>query len=237
MTRLKLFGIMMVAAFAILTSVAAAEEKTKMLPESGVTSTGKQVGGVKLIQKGGTEVECKSGKGSSTIEAANLGKYTTTFEECTSSGGKCTGEGEATGVILTSGAYGFWLALETLNGFEHTLVGALVQLPSQTKFSCVILGISVSVVVLAGCTAALATPLNTLTSTTSDTFAQIANGEELITKVLPPNSTSEILCTMLSNKAGGTFELSSLVGKAENSNFKKGAESVTTLLMNPEAHE
>jgi len=243
MTRIKLFGVVMVAVFAIfalVTSVAAAEEKTKMLPESGVTFKGVQVGEGKLVQKSGEEVKCKKGKGSGTIESANLGKYETLFEECTSLGGSiCTGEGDASGTILNHGTYHFWLALETLNGVEHTLVGALVNLPEETKFGCTLLGITVKITVLKGCVAALATKLNTLVSTTTDTFAQVAGkpGIQLIINVLPQEKTTEIECILLSQKGTGAFEQSSLVGVAENSTFKKGETAVTVLLMNPEAKE
>jgi hypothetical protein len=242
MTRIKLFGVVMIAAFAIfalVTSVAAAEEKTKMLPESGVTFTAKQVGEGKLVMKSGEEVKCKEGKGSGTIESANLGKYETLFEKCTSTGGSiCTGEGDATGTILNKGTYHFWLALEELNKVANTLVGALVNLPEETKFGCTLLGVTVKVTVLKGCVAALATKLNTLVSTTTDTFAQVSAGVELITKVLPQEKTTEIECILLSQKGTGAFEQSSLVGVAENKAFENSKkELITVLLMNPEAKE
>jgi hypothetical protein len=237
MSRIRLLGVCLIAVFAfsaIVASAAMAEEKTKMLPEAGVKFTSKGKEG-KLVTLGAKEVKCKKLTGKGTIESANLGKYETLFEECESSGGKCTGTGLTTGDILNAGTYHFWLALETLNGTANTLVGALVFLPTEIHFTCVVLGLNVLVLVK-GCIAALATPLNTLASLTKDTFAQ-TGGDPLITKVLPAGSTTEETCTLLSALSEGTFESSGLTGLAENETFKSGESAVTVLLMNPEAKE
>ena len=238
MTPTKLLTILPLAltTLALTTSTAAAEEKTKMLPESGVTYTFTQGPG-KMVQQGGSSIDCKKGKGAGTIESANLGKYEILFEECTSTGGSiCTGTGDATGTLLTKGIYHFWLALETLNGVAKTLVGALVYLPEEGTGGCTLLGVTVPITVK-GCEAALATPLNRLVSTTKDTFEQASNGVQLIINVLPQEKTTEIECILLSKKGTGPFEQTSLVGVNNNSTFKKGAETVTILLMNPEAKE
>jgi hypothetical protein len=243
MSRIKFLGVALVAVFAfaaLAATSALAEEKTKMLPESGVTFTGKQEGVGKLVQAGGETIECKKGKGTGTIESANLGKFTTDFEECKlatgiGKGSTCTGAGEASGVILAKGPYHFWLALETLSGKEHTLVGALVELAEPVHFTCVVFGLN-QLVVVEGCTAALAKPLNTLSATTEDVFAQ-SNGVQLITQVLPQEKTSEITCQQLSSLNGGTFKNSALEGTAKNEKFISGGKEITVLLMNPEAKE
>jgi hypothetical protein len=238
MSRIKLLGVSLVAVFALFALTAASamavEEKTKMLPETGVTFTGKQTAEVgKLVQSGSEKVvECKKGKGTGTIESANLGKYTTTFEECSSSGAPCTGLGDAAKTIKNEGTYHFWLALETLNGTANTLVGALVFLPIEKHFTCELLGIKVLILVK-GCVAALATSLNTLVATTKDIFRQRAIGVELITEVLPEGTTKEIECKLLSEENSTGFKQSSIVGEAENEKFKKGETVPTILLMNP----
>jgi hypothetical protein len=238
MTRIRLLGVSLMAVFAIFALTAsmasAEEEKTKMLPAAGVSFTSKQVGEGVLEQKEGTfTVKCKKGKGSGTIETANLGKYTTLFEECKdSAGGKCTGASDAVETILNKGLFHFWLALELLNG-KNTLVGALAFLPEELHFTCVDLGVNVLVLVN-GCVAALATPLNELTTVTKDVFAQ-TGGVQLIIKVLPAGSTVEEECKLLSAVGAGAFKQSGLKGEAENENFKVGETKPTILLMNPAA--
>jgi hypothetical protein len=246
MTRIKLIGLSLVAVIALLaltaTSASAAEEKTKMLPESGVTFTSKSGEGKLTILGLATSVICKKDKGSGTIESANLGKYETIFEECHSNGSttnNCKGATDTTaGIILSKGTYHFWLALETLNGVPNTLVGALVFLPEEIHFTCVIAGLN-NLFLVKGCLAALATKLNTLVSTTTDTFALAGGvaGDQLITEVLPQGAEKEIECVLLTSVNGGAFTMSALENVAENETFKKGAETVTVLLMNPESHE
>jgi hypothetical protein len=245
MTRIKLIGLSLIAVIALLAltaaSASAAEEKTKMLPESGVSFTGKGGKGKLSIVGLPTTVNCEKGKGKGTIESANLGKYETDFEECHFNGvatEPCTGAGEATAVILNKGTFHFWLALETLNGVAKTLVGALVFLPEELHFTCVVAGLN-QLFLVKGCVAALSTLLNTLVSTTTDTFALAGGvaGNQLITEVLPQEKTTEIECILLTSVNGGAFTTSALEGKAENETFKKGAETVTVLLMNPEGKE
>jgi hypothetical protein len=240
MSRIRLLGVCLIAVFAfsaIVATAAMAEEKTKMLPESGVKFISKGGKGELTTLGGVLSVKCEKLTGKNgTIESANLGKYETLFEECTSSGGKCTGVGLTTGDILNAGTYHFWLALETLNGTANTLVGALVFLPEELHFTCVVIGTNVLVLVK-GCIAALATPLNALASVTKDTFAVTGAGDPLITKVLPAGSTAEIECLLLSSKSEGTFEMSGLTVVAENEKFESGGTALTVLLMNPEAKE
>jgi hypothetical protein len=83
----------------------------------------------------------------------------------------------------------------------------------------------------------VARPLNTLTATTEDVFAQ-SNGVQLITQVLPQEKTSEITCQQLASLNGGTFKNSALEGTIKNEKFQNAKkESITVLLMNPEAKE
>jgi hypothetical protein len=239
MSRTKLFGVCVVGVlvlFALTASVAAAEEKTKMLPESGVSFTSK--GGAGSFNQVGAifNLKCKKGKGTGSIESANLGQYKTDLEECTDSlGGTCSGAGEASGVILNNGTYHFWLAKESLGGV-NTLVGALVLLPEELHFTCVDAGIN-NLVLMKGCDAALATPLNTLASITKDVFAESSTGVQLITKVLPAGSTTETECVLLTEKNAEGFKQSSLNYATENEKFKSGEAAITVLLMNPEAKE
>jgi hypothetical protein len=239
MSRTRFFGVCVVGVlvlFALTASVAAAEEKTKMLPESGVSFTSKGKEGA-LNQVGSIfNVKCKKGKGSGTITSANLGAYKADFEECKDSlGGTCTGAGEASGIILNEGEYHFWLAKESLGGV-NTLVGALAFLPKEAHFTCVDAGIN-NLVLVKGCVAALATPLNTLASITTDVYAESSTGVQLITKVLPANSTTETECVLLSEKNAEGFKQSSLNTTVENEGFKSGTTAITVLLMNPEAKE
>jgi hypothetical protein len=242
MVRMKLLGVSLIAALSLVALTAAsasAEEKTKMLPEAGVVFTSTS-GEARLSILGSTsEIICKKDKGKDTIDSANLGKFEIDFEECKFGTATCTGAAEAAGVILVKGVYHFWLALETLNGVANTLVGALVLLLEELHLTCVVVGLN-TLFLIKGSVAALATPLNTLTTTTKDTFALAGGvaGDQLITQVLPQESTKEIECVLLTSVNGGAFTMSALSGGTEeNGHFKKGETEVTVLLMNPEAHE
>jgi hypothetical protein len=75
MTRIKPLILSLATALALTAlaaTSAAAEEKTKMLPESGVsfTSTG---GAMTLETKGGSRLACAKTKDTGTIDSANLG--------------------------------------------------------------------------------------------------------------------------------------------------------------------
>jgi hypothetical protein len=240
MTRIRgliigLIGVMVLCALSA-GSANAAEEKTKMLPQSSLTFTIKSGASTLSILGLSTSVLCKKDKGSGTVDSANLGKFTLDFEECTTGTTICTGTGEANGVLLLKGTYHFWLALETLNGVANTLVGALVYLPEEYHYTCVVAGLN-QLYLLKGCVASLATPLNTLTAVTRDTFATTAAGDQLITQVLPQEATQLIECVLLTSINGGAFTMSALENVEENEKFKMGETSVTILLMNPEAHE
>jgi hypothetical protein len=242
MTRIKFLGPSLIAVLALFalasTSASAAEEKTKMLPESGVTFTTKggeaSLGILGLTNK----IVCKKEKGTGTIESANLGKFAMDFEECRLGTEACTGFNEVGGVILLKGTFHFWLAFETLNGVAETLVGALVFLLEQVHYTCVVAGLN-WLFLVKGCIAALATPLNTLASVTKVTFAASGGvaGDPLITRVLPQELLNNIECILLVSINEQPFTMSAWEGVLETEKFKKGAEATTILLMNPEAHE
>jgi hypothetical protein len=246
MTRIKYVGISVIAVMALISSAtasaSAAEEKTKMLPESGITFTSKAGKGKLSILGLTTAVNCEKGKGSGTVESANLGRGEGTAEECHFNGvatNPCTGAGDATGVILSKGTFHFWLALETLNGVAKTLVAAFVSLPEETHFTCVVAGLN-QLFLAKGCDAALATPLNTLSSTVKATLALASGvaGDQLITEVLPQEKTTEIECVGLVSVNGGAFTMAAGEGVAEFEKFLNASkETVTALLMNPEGKE
>jgi hypothetical protein len=246
MTRIKYVGVGVIAAMAVIllvvSSASAAEEKTKMLPESGITFVSKAGKGKLSILGLTTAVNCEKGKGSGTVESANLGKGQGAAEECHFNGvatNPCTGAGDASGVILSSGTFHFWLALETLNGVANTLVGAFVSLPEETHFTCVVAGLN-QLFLAKGCDAALATPLNTLAATVKATLALAGGvaGDQLITKVLPQEATSAIECVGLVSVNGGAFTMAAGEGVAEFEKFLNASkEAVTALLMNPEGKE
>jgi hypothetical protein len=237
MKRIKLLGVSLIAVVAVLAltaSSAMAEEKTKMLPESGVSFTSTSGPGT-LETKGGSKVTCTKDKDTGTIDSANLGKFTVDFEGCKLGTEECTGVNEAKEVILMKGVYHFWLALELKTGeTKESLVGALVFLIEEFHFTCKVGGIFNALVLVLGCVAALAEPLNTLAEITKDVFKQ-SKGVQLIILVLPQEAKEEIKCILLSSVNGGAFEQSGAEGTDENKAFKVGEKPVTVLLMNPEA--
>jgi hypothetical protein len=239
MKRIRLLGMMLVAIFAfsaVIASVAAAEEKTKVLPEataaSPLTSTGKGGAGVLLTVRG-REVTCESGTGSGAFTSANLGTFHTTFIGCkTKADGatlRCTGTEDREGQILLLGTVHYWLAL-----LSARLVAALVFLFVQFHFTCTILTIK-ELVLVRGCAAALAEPTEKLTALTKDVFTEASSGVSDITEVLPQEARAEIRCiteTKVGEAEGDEFEQSSERGTAENERFEKEKRSVEVLLMN-----
>lgn len=238
MTRIKLLGVSLVAVIALAGFAAAfanaAEEKTKMLPEAGVSFTSTSKAGT-LETVGKAKVTCTSDTDTGTIESANLGTFHVDFKGCKLGSNACNSVGDEKEVILFLGKFHFWLALETLNGTANTLVGALVFLVETFHFTCTVLGVN-ALQVVEGCVAALATPLNTLTLTTKDIFKQ-TSGVQLIIKVLPQEATSEISCELKTSIDEGAKEQSAIETEDESSAFTKEGKAITVLLMNPEAKE
>jgi hypothetical protein len=131
--------------------------------------------------------------------------------------------------------YHFWLALELKTGeTKESLVGALALLVEEFHYTCRVGGVFNELILVLGCVAALAEPLNKLTEVTKDILSQ-SKGVQLITLVLPQEAKEGIKCTLLASVNGGTFEQMGLEGTDENKEFTKEGVPVTVLLMNPEA--
>ncbi len=172
---------------------------------------------------------CKKNSGTASMTSDNLGAFTTLFTECKGPlSTTCTGTGDPSGLIALSGTAHFWLAL-----LGTTLVGALAFLIKEFKFTCKTTGISEEVTVANGCQAALASPVNKLTTSTEDIFKQ-SSGHPDITLVLPQEATKEIACTLESKIGSGALEGSAQEGTNTNSAFKQKEKAVEVLLMNPE---
>jgi hypothetical protein len=235
MRHIKLLGtalMMFFALSALATATASAEEPTKILPEPTVaaplTFTSTSTAGL-LLTLGGKKVECTKDTGSGEFTTPNLGKYKVLFEGCKGEfGTTCTGVGDKSGTILQEGALHYVLAL--LSGI---LVAALVGLPKEFHFTCEVIGLKILVLVL-GCIAALAEPLETLAKTTKDIFefSAVNSGDPDIQKILMEEAKEEIACVLSSSINGGEFESSALKGTATNEGFKKGGKAVEVLLMN-----
>ncbi len=216
-------------------------EPTKVLPLPSTTSPlslkGKGGKGVLLTVgkegKEGSEVKCEKTAGTGSFTSANLGEFTTTFEGCKAKvpiigTAPCTGEGDEKEKILLKGEVHYWLAL--LSG---KLVAALVFLFKELHFTCEALG-QKQLILVKGCAAALAEPVETLTKTTKDVFKEEKSGVSDIREVLPQETTKEIKCITETNVNAGGFIESAQTGTIENEEFKQGGKAVEVLLMNKE---
>jgi hypothetical protein len=219
--------------FAVATSTAAAEEKTKVLPEPTAVNpitnlaAGKEA---KLENTDGSTVKCKSQSGKASLTSANHGTYTTLFEGCTSIlGTTCTGTGDTTGTVANHGEVHFLLALN----IEPKLVGASVFLVEKFEFECKTTGIAFKVSV-EGCIAAKAGSLNKLITTGEIRFEGTAAGKPNIPSILTVEAKTETACVLLSNIDSSGDLGSDIVGNVTNSTFKQSEKAVEVLLMNPE---
>ncbi len=156
MNRIKLLGLAIMAILAlsvVAVATAAAEEKTKVLPEptAALPLTNTTTGGESsLVTVSGSKITCKKNSGTASMTSDNLGSFTTLFTECKGPlSTTCTGTGDPSGLIALSGTVHFWLAL-----LGTTLVGALAFLIKEFKFTCTTTGISEEVTVASGCQAA-----------------------------------------------------------------------------------
>jgi hypothetical protein len=100
---------------------------------SNKTFTTKTTGTSILENSAGTKVECTAGKGSGGFETDTLGTFQITFENCSSSGVKCTTEGDSTGLILSEGSLHF---VYSALGTGESLGVAILFLPKETDFTC-----------------------------------------------------------------------------------------------------
>jgi hypothetical protein len=227
--------LVLLALFAVATSTAAAEEKTKVLPEATaakpITSVAK--GGEAILETtSGSTIKCKSQSGTGSLTSANHGTYTTLFTECKSIlGTTCTGSGDPAGLIANHGEGHFLLALNT----ESKLVGAFVALIEKFEFTCTATGISFPVTA-EGCIAGKvpSADLNKLIKAGEVDSEGTAKGKPNITKILTVEAKTETACELKANidKAGN--EASDIVGTVTSSEFKQSEKAVEVLLMNPE---
>jgi len=127
---------------ALISATASAVEPAQVLPTTEeVKFTGANKPGT-LSALGGTQVACASGTTESSLAAgAKLGPFHIDFKECKepSTGAKCTGLGEATGVILVLGEA--HLVVDTQS---PSLGAGLLFLVNTVHFSCSIILIEVS---------------------------------------------------------------------------------------------
>jgi hypothetical protein len=238
MKRVRLLGVALMAVFmfsAVAATVSSAAEPTKVLPEPTVanplTSTDKSgLGTLRTI--GGKTVICEKDTSTASFTSPNLGTFHVHFEGCSTPvlGAKvpCTGTEDSKGSILLLGTVHYWLAL-----LSEKLVGALVFLYEQFHFTCEALGVK-QLVLVRGCAAALAEPLEKLTKITKDVFAEEKkeSGKPDIRFVLPEESSKELECITETNVNETKFEESAAAGTAENEKFEQGKAAVEVLLMN-----
>jgi hypothetical protein len=223
------------ALFAVATSTAAAEEKTKVLPEATaakpITSVAKGTEAI-LETTNGSTIKCKSQSGTGSLTSANHGTYTTLFTECKSIlSTTCTGSGDPSGLIANHGEGYFLLALNT----EGKLVGAFAALIAKFEFTCTATGISFPVTA-EGCIAGKvpSADLNKLISAGEVDSEGTSKGKPNIALILLPEATKESECVLLTNIDSAGSEGTDIVGKVTSGTFKQSEKAVEVLLMNPE---
>jgi hypothetical protein len=227
--------LVLLALFAVATSVAAAEEKTKVLPEATKTKpiTSSAKGGELTFETtSGFAFECKSQSGTMSLTSANHGTYTTLFTECTSAYGiVCTSTGAPRGLIANHGEVDFLLALNT----SKELIGSIDWLIEKFTFTCATSGLNYEVTV-EGCIAAKvpSTDLNTLLKEGEFDFQGTRSGAPNIPSILTVEAKTETACVLLSNIDGSGFGGTDLVGSVTIGTFKQAEKAVELLLMNPE---
>lgn len=234
MKRIRLLGVALMAVFALgaIAAITASAEVTLILPEKGVTVKSKSGKGT-LLTVGGSQVICQKDKGESSFTTGNLGTFKVDFEECKAKvpiigSAPCTGTGEPKEVILLVGEVHYLLALlmegKPKEEKASKLVAALAFL-FETHFTCEALG-QKQLILVKGCAAANAEPIEKLTKLTKDVFKEWSSGESSILLILPENTTKEVNCLTETSVNGGAFELSAETGTVENET------NVEVLLMN-----
>jgi hypothetical protein len=227
--------LVLLALLAVATSTAAAEEKTKVLPEATaakpITDAAK---GTEVVfeNTGGSSFKCKSQSGTASLTSFNHGSYTTLFTECTSIlSTTCTGSGDPAGLIANHGEVHFLLALNT----ESKLVGAFVFLIEKFAFTCKSSAISFEITV-EGCIAAKvpSADLNKLLTAGEFDFEGTVAGKPNIPSILTVEAKTETACVLLTNIDGAGKEGTDLVGKVTTGTFKQSEKAVELLFMNPE---
>jgi hypothetical protein len=136
MTHRKLLAMTLAVAIAITAILAAAAYALpQFLPieSPNNTFTGTAVGSSILENSAGTELACTAGSDRGGFETDTLGTFHLTFDNCSSSGVKCTTEGDTTGLELMEGSFHF--VYDTL-GTGETLGEGLLLLPKEVDFTC-----------------------------------------------------------------------------------------------------
>jgi hypothetical protein len=135
MRQFKLLGLTLMAVF--VAAVAVASTASAALPVNLPLSakarpwTGTNIGNVELLQPGQNTVTCTEAPATGEEEAGKpLGPFHIEFKNCSAAGQKCTGLGDAAGVILTLGTW--HLVFDNLT----TLSTALLFLIEHVHFSC-----------------------------------------------------------------------------------------------------
>jgi hypothetical protein len=227
--RLGLTTVGLLALSAVFVSSSSAATEVLPMPTATVplTFTGAQVGEGRLETLAGSTVKCKTGTSMGSFTSVTLGTFNVAFNECKGPlGSTCTGTADAKGVILTSGTVHYALALlaET-----KAKVDALVFLQEQFHFICSAIGIE-QLILVRGCVAAHATPIDSLVTETEDTFKLITGqkGDPDISSWIMPGG-EELTCVLESSINGGAFEGSGLSGVDKNKEFKNCSAALTVL--------
>jgi hypothetical protein len=233
MQRIKVLALALVAMLVLgAVAVAYASAATEILPTPTVaaplTFTDVQVGEHTFETLSGSTLKCKSGTGTGAFTTVTLGTFKVSLNECKGPlGTTCTGTGDAAGVILTSGEVHYALALLTES---KTKVDALVFLQEQFHFTCK-LGTIEQLILMRGCYAAHAAPIESLAAETEDNFKLITGqkGDPDISSWIMPGG-EELTCVLESSINGGAFEGSGFSGVDKSKEFKKSGLAVTALL-------
>jgi hypothetical protein len=243
--HLAITAIMGLLALTAITSIgiATAAEVTKILPEptakEQILATVDVPNGGILWSANGSHVTCTRGGGDVNFTSPNLGTGLINYSGCTSTlSSRCTGEGDASGIILTKGTVHYVLALEMITATTTTLVGAFAILQPPVHFTCEFAGVK-ELVIARGCVAGRDESDEELTEHIPIIFRQWATGQTRILEILPPEATSRTDCLLESANfregAEERFELSALVGEGGLLNpikdEKEGTTKLITLLL------
>jgi hypothetical protein len=189
--------------------------------EKTLVSSGKS-GEIRLVTSTGMELKCKASTNTSEFTTPDEGAFSILFSECKGSlGGTCSGEGLSKGSVAFTGKLHYWQGV--LGG---KAVDTLTYLINEAKITC---ELSVKIVVK-GCAAALAEPIEKATNVTKDVFTQ-EKGLATIKEVLAPETTKATKCVVETAFNGGKVEESALSGTEENEKFALGGKAVEITLM------
>jgi hypothetical protein len=156
MRKIKVLGLAIVAVFALGAMLAStAFALPSFLPgTAGTTWTGSAVGETELQSTSAlAAVKCKTASAEGSFTNNAEGPFHIDFKECTAAGGKCTGAGESSGVILALGTdHLVWDALTTLSA------AILFSIEPSVHFTCTVLGVELLVLVSGSVLCKIKTP-------------------------------------------------------------------------------